>query len=87
MGRDRPTTNNKEAMIETRPDEPPQPSRQARIQQYYREVPDTKLKFADLVLYFQDEVISAAEAGGLDLLDVIENVKPDTSPSANVKGR
>ena len=87
MGKDRPTTNNEEAMTEIGPDEPPQPSRQARIQQYYRELPDSKLKIADLVLYFQDVAISAAKAGGLGLLDNIENVEPDSSSLANIKSR
>tara|TARA_B100000989_G_scaffold291042_1_gene265008 strand:- start:416 stop:655 length:240 start_codon:yes stop_codon:yes gene_type:complete len=79
MGRDRPTTENEEAMIEIGPDALPPSSRQARIQQYYCELPDGKLKFVDLVLYFQDEAISAAEAGALGLLDVIENVEPASS--------
>ena len=87
MGKDRPTTNNEEAMTEIGPDEPSQLSRQARIQQYYRELPDRKLKIAELVFYSQDVAISAAKAGGLGLLDNIENVAPDSSSLANVKGQ
>ena len=79
MGGDRPTTKNEEAMIKIGLDVLPSPSRQARIQQCYCELPDGKLKFVDLVLYFQDEAISAAEAGGLGLLDLIENVEPASS--------
>ena len=62
MGGDRPTTKNEEAMIKIGPAVLHPPSRQARIQQYYCELPDGKLKFVDLVLYFQDEAISAVES-------------------------
>ncbi|MBO45185.1 MAG: hypothetical protein CMM28_15840, partial [Rhodospirillaceae bacterium] len=65
-----------EAMFKIGPDVLPPPSRQARIQQYYCELPDGKLKFVDLVLYFQDEAISVTETGGLGLLNIIENVEP-----------
>ncbi|MCH2596846.1 MAG: hypothetical protein MKZ95_13760 [Pirellulales bacterium] len=61
MGGDHPTTKNEEAMIKIGPDVIPPPSRQARIQQYYCELPDAELKFVDLVLCFQDEAISAVE--------------------------
>ena len=87
MGRDRATANNEEGMIDIGADEPPQPSQQARIQQFYSELPDNKHKFADLILYFQDEAISAAEAGSFGLLDVIENVELASSSLANVKGQ
>ena len=87
MGRDRATTNNEEGMINIGADEPPQPSQQARIQQYYSELPDRKHKFADLILYSREEAISAAEAGSLGLLNVIENVEPASSSLANVKGQ
>ena len=87
MGRDRATTNNEEGMIDIGADEPPQPSQQARIQQFYSELPDNKHKFADLILYFQDEAISAAEASSFGLLDVIENVELASSSLANDKGQ
>ena len=87
MGKDRPTTNNEEAMTEIGPDEPPQPSRQARILHFYSELPNSKLKFANLVLYFQDEAISAAKACSPGLLDFIENVEPASFSLANVKGQ
>ena len=48
-------------MIKIGPDVLPPRPRQARIQQYYCELPDGKLKFVDLVLYFQDAAISAVE--------------------------
>ena len=86
MGTDRATANIEEGMIDIGADEPPQPSQPARIQQFYSELPDSKHKFADLILYFQDEAISAAEAGGLCLLNAIENVELASSSLANLKG-
>lgn len=77
--------NNEEAMIDRGPGEPPQPSLQAPIQQHCRELPDSERKLADLILYFPDEAISAAEAGVRVLLDVIENFELESSSLANVK--
>ena len=48
-------------MIKIGPDVLPPRPRQARIQQYYCELPDGKLKLVDLVRYFQDAAISAVE--------------------------
>ncbi len=87
MSRDRATTNNEETMIGVGADKPPQSSRQAHIKQYYSEWPDSKLKFADLVLYFQDHVICAAEAGSVGPLDIIANVEPASSFLVNFKGK
>ena len=39
---------------------PPQ-SPQARLQKYYCEMLDSKLKFVDVVLYYQEKTISAVE--------------------------
>ena len=86
MGTDRATVNNEEGMIDIGADKPSQPSQQAHFQQYYSKLPDSKHKFADLILYFQDEAISVAEAGGLCLLNPIENVEPASSSLANLKG-
>ena len=83
----RASTHNEVGLIDIGADEAPQPSQQARIQQFYSELPDNKHKFADLILYFQDETISAAEAGSFGLLDVIENVELASSSLANVKGQ
>ena len=72
MGGDRPITKNEDAMINIGPEVLTPPSRKGRIQHYYCELPNSKHKFVDLVLCFQDEAIS--------------NVEPASSYLANVKG-
>ena len=61
---------NEDTMIKEGPDVLPPPSRQARIQQYDCELPDGKVKFIDLVFYFQDKTISAVEPAFLWLANV-----------------
>jgi len=70
MGGDCPITKNEEAMINIGPEVLNPLSRKGRLQQYYCKLPDSKLKFVDPVLYFQDEAIPDAGSASSYLANV-----------------